>query len=259
MSPLPSGPVGIFTMPMLKTTMIWIRRKISSIPKLGISWRLLEGTTLRGAVFRTLKRTLLTDQTLEPTQVAGFNQFYDDPDATDTWVYGGAVDQKILSKPLWRRGIRIQGSGGSVLHPTGFPGPFVREKADWEEYLGRAYLYWAPYKMLSLTAEYLYEKLDRAEEFTFGVKNLKTQRVPLGNQLFSPLGVQHRAEGDLLQPEGRIREAGRLWLQMNLHPERIVSGSSMPLLITACPNAMGFSPSVLPTSSTSPLSTSIPT
>jgi tetratricopeptide (TPR) repeat protein len=43
-------------------------------PKLGITWNPVPSTTLRGAVFRTFKRTLTTDQTLEPTQVAGFNR-----------------------------------------------------------------------------------------------------------------------------------------------------------------------------------------
>lgn len=47
-------------------------------PKLGVTWALNTGTTLRAAAFRVLKRTLITDQTLEPTQVAGFNQFFDE-------------------------------------------------------------------------------------------------------------------------------------------------------------------------------------
>ena len=51
-------------------------------PKIGLSFTAKPGTTLRGAWFKTLKRTLVTDQTLEPTQVAGFNQFFDDPSAT---------------------------------------------------------------------------------------------------------------------------------------------------------------------------------
>jgi len=59
-------------------------------PKLGIVWEAFEGTTLRGAWFRVLKRTLVTDQTVEPTQVAGFNQFFDELNATDYWVLGGA-------------------------------------------------------------------------------------------------------------------------------------------------------------------------
>ena len=46
-------------------------------PKFGVTWNPFTNTTLRAAAFRTLKRTLITDQTLEPTQVAGFNQFFD--------------------------------------------------------------------------------------------------------------------------------------------------------------------------------------
>ena len=109
-------------------------------PKLGISWRLLEGTTLRGAIFRTLKRTLLTDQTFEPTQVAGFNQFYDDPDATDTWVYGGAVDQRFFQNLYGGAEFVYRDQEVPYFIQPVFPGPFVREKADWKEYLGRAYL-----------------------------------------------------------------------------------------------------------------------
>src|SRR5262249_54444204 len=64
-------------------------------PKFGITWEPIAGTTLRAAAFETLKRTLITDQTLEPTQVAGFNQFFDDPNGTQAWLYGGAIDQKF--------------------------------------------------------------------------------------------------------------------------------------------------------------------
>ena len=52
-------------------------------PKFGITWNPVPDTTLRAAAFSVLKRTLITDQTLEPTQVAGFNQFYDDENTTD--------------------------------------------------------------------------------------------------------------------------------------------------------------------------------
>jgi Tfp pilus assembly protein PilF len=69
-------------------------------PKVGITWTPLPSTTVRGAVFRTLKRTLITNQTLEPTQVAGFNQFFDDADGTEAWRYGVALDQKF-SKNLY--------------------------------------------------------------------------------------------------------------------------------------------------------------
>ncbi len=74
-------------------------------PKFGITWNPLPGTTLRAAAFRVLKRTLITDQTLEPTQVAGFNQFFDDPEVTEAWRYGAAVDQNSYEELVWRRGI----------------------------------------------------------------------------------------------------------------------------------------------------------
>ena len=64
-------------------------------PKFGITWNPFPATTVRAAVFRVLKRTLITDQTLEPTQVAGFNQFFDDVNGTEAWRYGGAIDQKF--------------------------------------------------------------------------------------------------------------------------------------------------------------------
>ncbi len=64
-------------------------------PKFGAVWNPFPDTTIRAAAFRALKRTLITDQTLEPTQVAGFNQFFDDPNITDAWRYGSAIDQKI--------------------------------------------------------------------------------------------------------------------------------------------------------------------
>ena len=64
-------------------------------PKFGLVWNPFPSTTVRAAVFRVLKRTLITDQTLEPTQVAGFNQFFDDINATKSWRYGVAIDQKF--------------------------------------------------------------------------------------------------------------------------------------------------------------------
>lgn len=74
-------------------------------PKFGMIWNPFPHTTIRAAVFRTLKRTLITQQTLEPTQVAGFNQFFDDGDLTEAWRYGG---QSIKNSPqLYTEGLRF--------------------------------------------------------------------------------------------------------------------------------------------------------
>jgi hypothetical protein len=67
-------------------------------PKFGISWNIVPNTTVRAAAFRVLKRTLITNQTLEPTDVAGFNQFNDDLASTEAWRYGIGIDQKFSER-----------------------------------------------------------------------------------------------------------------------------------------------------------------
>ena len=61
-------------------------------PKLGLLWNATPDTTLRLAALRMFKRSLVADQTIEPTQVAGFNQFFDDPTRTDARRYGLGLD-----------------------------------------------------------------------------------------------------------------------------------------------------------------------
>jgi tetratricopeptide (TPR) repeat protein len=156
-------------------------------PKFGIVWNPFPSTTVRAAVFRVLKRTLITDQTLEPTQVAGFNQFYDDIDATKSWRYGVAIDQKFLHNVY----------GGVEFSKRDLKVPFVDltvtpteiRRAGWDEYLGRAYLFWTPHPWVALRAEYQYERFKRAEEFTFFIKDLKTHSVPLGVNFIHPSGL----------------------------------------------------------------------
>jgi len=83
-------------------------------------------------VFRTLKRTLITDQTLEPTQVAGFNQFFDEGNATEAWVYGAAVDQRFSQKIY--AGAEFSSRDLDVPWYSGIPP--VAQIANWNEYLG---------------------------------------------------------------------------------------------------------------------------
>ena len=156
-------------------------------PKFGITWNPIKDTTLRGAVFRGLKRTLITNQTLEPTQIAGFNQFYDDVAATDAWNYGIAFDQKFS--------VDLYGGAEFVYRDLKVPfmsftetGDFEGKEADWDEKRSRAYLFWTPYKWLSLTGECLWERFDM-DEFTIGVKDLETITFPLGINYFHPSGL----------------------------------------------------------------------
>lgn len=153
-------------------------------PKFGISWKPTPGTTVRGAAFRVLKRTLITDQTLEPTQVAGFNQFYDDLNGTRAWRYGGAVDQEF-TRDLF---------GGAEFARRDLEIPFipdpsnpVAERENANEDLARAYLFWTPHAWLALRAEYLFERFE-SDGLTDLPKKLDTHRIPLGISFFHPSG-----------------------------------------------------------------------
>ncbi len=69
-------------------------------PKAAVVFQPLEWARVRAAVSRSLKRPFVLDQILEPTTLGGFNQFFDDRDGTDAWLYGAGVDIHPLDN-LW--------------------------------------------------------------------------------------------------------------------------------------------------------------
>ena len=157
-------------------------------PKFGITWYPFNGTTVRGAVFKTFKRTLITDQTLEPTQVAGFNQFFDDGNATEAWVYGVGVDQKFSQNLYTGAEFLYRDLSVPFFTSSGFGALEVKDD-DLDEYLGRAYLYYTPHEWLALRAEYRYEKFEFTEQVNLGAQEVKTHSVPLGVNFFHPSGI----------------------------------------------------------------------
>lgn len=169
-------------------------------PKFGLTWTPVAGTTVRAAAFRVLKRTLITDQTLEPTQVAGFNQFYDDINLTEAWNYGAALDQRLgdglfAGVDLTARDLQVPSMQVSDL---GIP---MAVELDWHEYIGRAYLFATPDERVALSAEYIVERFERDE---IGPEELTTQRVPLGLRLFDPSGAGGFVTATYWHQDGRF-------------------------------------------------------
>jgi tetratricopeptide (TPR) repeat protein len=194
-------------------------------PKIGVMWNPVATTTLRAAAFQTLKRTLVTDQTLEPTQVAGFNQFYDDSDLTRGWRYGGGIDQRIGNNIF----------AGGEYSTRDLTVPFLDlestlHEAPWDESMTRAYLFAAPHPWFGLRTQYIFERFERDEGcelggarecLTLGFKTVDTHRVPLGVALFHPSGLSAfvtatywQQEGEFEQLELPVFEGGRstFWL-----------------------------------------------
>jgi tetratricopeptide (TPR) repeat protein len=182
-------------------------------PKFGATWQVLPGTALRAAAFRVLKRTLITDQTLEPTQVAGFNQFYDDMPGTEAWLFGGAIDQRF-GRALF---------GGAQYSYRDLTVPFVdftdpaapdgkASKQDWTEQVLRAYLFWTPHPWLALSAQLVWERFERDTSFEDGIsgfKDLDTYRVPLGIGFFHPCGFSAFLTGTYWYQKGQFEDFAR--------------------------------------------------
>jgi hypothetical protein len=174
-------------------------------PKFGLTWEPLAGTTFRAAAFRTLKRTLITNQTLEPTQVAGFNQFFDDFNGTEAWRYGVAVDQRL--------GATLFGGIEASMRDLSVPylaftdeGLEVQTAADWEEYIGRAYLFWAPAERWALRAEYVFERLARDVELADGTTGVDTHRLPVGVSFFHPCGFSSSLSATYFHQDGEFED-----------------------------------------------------
>jgi tetratricopeptide (TPR) repeat protein len=174
-------------------------------PKAGITWEPISGTTLRAAAFRNLKRTLVTNQTLEPTQVAGFNQFYDDVNATDSWRYGAAIDQKFTRTIFG--GLEVAHRRNRIADiDIGATPPTTTRRTSLED-LARAYLFWTPHKWLALRADYLFERFNFSavsNVLTSDPLRLNTHRVPLGIGFFHPSGLSTSVTATYWNQSGRF-------------------------------------------------------
>jgi tetratricopeptide (TPR) repeat protein len=176
-------------------------------PKFGVTWNMAPDTILRAAAFRVLKRTLITNQTLEPTEVAGFNQFYDDRPSTESWRYGAGIDHK-LTDTLFSG---TEFSRRDLKAPQSLVSPIAelkREKAS--EYLGRAYLLWAPHPWLALSAEYQYEQFRNDDPNPVHFKKLDTHRVPATLRFFHPSGFSASFRATYFNQSGVFARQGQI-------------------------------------------------
>jgi tetratricopeptide (TPR) repeat protein len=179
-------------------------------PKFGVTWTPMTGTTLRAAAFRVLTRSLVADQTLEPTQVAGFNQFFDDVGGTDSRRYGIALDQKF-SRTLFggvevsRRDLNIPFRFVLIDEGTGDVLADEVRRGDGREEVGRAYVFWTPHRWIALSAEYQRERFTNEEDVAFSFRKVLTERVPLGVRLLHPSGFGAWLRGTHFRQRGEFR------------------------------------------------------
>lgn len=192
-------------------------------PKIGVVWHLTPSTVLRAASFHSVKRQLIGNQTIEPTQVAGFNQFFDDPNGTISRRSGIGLDHQFprdvqVGLELTRRVLDIEAFGIGTA-----------EKFYWRERMNRGHVYWAlpsetlravlPRWGIALGAEAQYERLERDEGFTGaeGIAELKTYFFPVSVRLFRNNGFAFRVTSTQVRQKGtllglnRVTPSDRFW------------------------------------------------
>lgn len=148
-------------------------------PKLGLQWNISDSLRLRAAHFETLKPALIADQSIEPTQIAGFNQMFDDPNGTWARRTGIGLDVKLA-----------QGmSGGIEWSERDIKVPLTATNSnDQEEQLARAYFYWAFAKEWALSIDAEYEQLSRDQITVQSLTDIDTYSLPIGLSYFHPGG-----------------------------------------------------------------------
>lgn len=145
-------------------------------PKLGLQWALTPRLTFRAAYFETLQRTLVVKQSIEPVQVAGFNQFFDQNNGTLSEDYGLALDATFGQETY--AGIELRRRDLDIPVPTQAPVPYV----DRDERFARVYGYWTPDPRWALSLEVGYVGIE--DGTGQGPEQLKTTTVPLGLRHF---------------------------------------------------------------------------
>jgi tetratricopeptide (TPR) repeat protein len=168
-------------------------------PKFGLVWSATEDTVVRAAAFRFLKRALASSQTIEPTQVAGFSQFFDDFNGTASTTYGLGLDHKL--SPSTFAGLEVSARN------LRFAVPGDGRRTTWEERYGQLYLNWLPSSAVALSAKVDIEKFDRKRfAGVNGFNQLKTRSWRLAASYFGLNGMTFRVTTHHISQSGVFLE-----------------------------------------------------
>ncbi len=189
-------------------------------PKLGVTWQPANTTLIRAAAFKTVARRFIHAQTIEPTLIAGFNQYFDDLEGSSYWLYGIGVDQRLPAD--WYGGIQIFHRDLKVpYNDISLSGDLSRLQDDWQEDSGSAYLYWVAANWFTLGVDYHYDHFVHDQfEGEHEIRDLTTNRVVPKIQFFHPSGLSARVQASYIDQEGEIgssftgyeKDSDRFWV-----------------------------------------------
>lgn len=157
-------------------------------PKLGVQWDATSALSLRAAAFQVMKPALVSNRTLEPTQVAGFNQLFDDINGTRSKRYGVGLDWRATRNTKLGAEATRRTLDEPLLDPVA--DSWITEDRD--EYWHRLYLDWTPTTHIALHTELVYDRYHSesgiATEFNDLPERVVTWSLPVGVSYFDPSG-----------------------------------------------------------------------
>jgi len=143
---------------------------------------------LRAAAFQVVKPALVSNRTLEPTQVAGFNQLFDDVNGTKSQRYGVGLDVRANQQTKAGAEFTYRTLDEPLLDPV--VGSWITE--DRNEQWHRLYLDWTPTARIAVHSELAYDRYHSnsgiATEFGNLPENVETWSLPVTVSYFDPSG-----------------------------------------------------------------------
>ncbi|MDH3760404.1 MAG: TonB-dependent receptor [Gammaproteobacteria bacterium] len=159
--------------------------------KFGLRWQFTANQSIRLAAFEALKPALVNNRSLEPTQIVGFNQLFDDPNGTEAETVGFGYDIALSGDML----LGLETTSREMLEPTVVNDPVAGPIAVLEERdedINRIYFNWTPTNTISFTAGVIYDryKADPSDTTLFDglPERVKTVSLPISIMYFSPGG-----------------------------------------------------------------------
>jgi hypothetical protein len=172
-------------------------------PKSGLYWDISPYLRFRAAAFSTLKRRLVVDQTIEPTSIAGFNQFFDDANGTVSDRYAIWADLKLDDNIF----VGAEASHRDLEHPISQSDGVRFQDRDENSFL--AYANWTPHPQWAFVAKLRLDRFEREDDGTTGPPlRVDTLGLPLSMRFFHPAGFFAALQSTFIAQEVEPADVG---------------------------------------------------
>jgi tetratricopeptide (TPR) repeat protein len=157
------------------------RDDVVASPKLGVEWRASSWLTLRAAAFRAVAKPLVADSTIEPTQILGFSQLFDDFPGTRSDQLSASIELRPHDD------VRLVGWG--ALRELSVPVRSDDTRGETERSFGAA-AYWMATERIVLGAGATVREFEQTDSDAQAntPAQMTTIEAPLSVRYFSPSG-----------------------------------------------------------------------